>query len=72
MARGDTVVTSGFSSVFPDGIPVGVISGVERLSNGYTLKITVRLAAEMSNLGWVYVHSKAQDEEIVELFQQIR
>lgn len=72
VARGDTVVTSGFSSVFPDGIPVGVISGVERLSNGYTLKITVRLAAEMSNLGWVYVHSKAQDEEIVELFQQIR
>ena len=72
VARGDTLVTSGFSSVFPDGIPVGVVAGVERLSNGYTLKVTVRLAADMANLGWVYVHSKVQDEEISELFQQIR
>ena len=69
---GDTLVTSGFSSVFPEGVPVGVVQEVERLSNAYTLKVTVRLAAEMSNLGWVYVDAKTQDEEIVELFQQIR
>ena len=69
---GDTLVTSGFSSVFPEGIAVGTVAGVERLNNGYTLKVTVQLAADMSDLGWVYVHSKTVDPEITDLFMEIR
>ncbi len=68
---GDTIVTTGFSSVFPENIPVGTVSEVERLSNGYTLKITVNLAVDMSDLGWVYVHSITADPEIEGMYQQI-
>ena len=69
--RGDTIVTTGFSSVFPEDIPVGTVTSVERSSNGYTLKIKVNLAIDMSNLRWVYVHSLTQDAEIEGLYNQI-
>ena len=62
---------TGFSSVFPEGVPVGTISGIERSKNGYTLKIQVDLAVDMSNLGWVYVHTRTADDEIQELYEQI-
>ena len=68
---GDTIVTTGFSSVFPENVPVGTVAGVERSKNGYTLKIKVNLACDLSDLGWVYVHTQTSDEEISELNEQI-
>lgn len=68
---GDTIVTTGFSSVFPENVPVGTVAGVERSKNGYTLKIKVNLACDLSNLGWVYVHTQTRDEEIQDLYEQI-
>ena len=69
---GDTVVTTGFSSVFPENITIGTVADVQRLSNGYTLKILVSLAVDMSDLGWVYIHSKTVDPEIIDLQQQLK
>ena len=68
---GDTIVTTGFSSVFPENIPVGTVAGVERSKNGYTLKIQVNLAVDMSDLGWVYVYTRTQDDEIEQLYERI-
>ena len=68
---GDTIVTTGFSSVFPENVPVGTVAGVERSKNGYTLKIQVNLSCDLSNLGWVYVHTRTADEEIESLYEQI-
>ena len=72
VTAGDTIVTTGFSSVFPEGIPVGTVAKVERLSNGYTLKIDVNLAVDMSDLRWVYIHSLIRDAEIDELYNRIK
>ena len=69
---GDTVVPTGFSSVFPENITIGTVADVQRLSNGYTLKILVSLAVDMSDLGWVYIHSKTVDPEIIDLQQQLK
>ena len=69
---GDTVVTTGFSSVFPENITIGTVADVQRLSNGYTLKILVSLAVDMSDLGWAYIHSKTVDPEIIDLQQQLK
>lgn len=69
---GDTVVTTGFSSVFPESITIGTVADVQRLSNGYTLKILVSLAVDMSDLGWVYIHSKPIDPEIIDLQKQLK
>lgn len=69
VSPGDTIVTTGFSSVFPVDIPVGTVTRVERAGNGYTLRVFVRLAVDLSGLGWVYVHSRTRDPEIDSLYQ---
>lgn len=68
---GDTIVTSGYSSVFPEGIPVGYVDAVEPSANGYWLKVSVLLAADMGNLGWVYVYARRPDPELEELKESI-
>ena len=52
---GDTIVTSGYSTSFPAGIPVGTVVGIVRGDddNYYTLK--VRLASDFANLSAVRV-----------------
>ncbi len=61
---GDTVVTSGFSAVFPAGLPVGVVMGNEsdRSQNFFTLK--VRLLADFTTLGNVQVVVNNQADEL--------
>ena len=71
VAEGDTIVTTGFSSVYPEGIMVGTVADVEHMKNGYTLRIQVNLAVDMSNLRWVYIHSRMRDSEIDDLYRQI-
>jgi len=68
---GDTIVTTGFSSVFRENVPVGTVASVERSKNGYTLKVQVNLAVDMSDLGWVYVNTQTADDEIEELYKEI-
>lgn len=69
---GDTIVTTGFTSVFPENIPVGTVAKVEHMKNGYTLRVNVNLAVDMSDLRWVYIHTRTRDAEIDELFKQVK
>lgn len=53
--KGDTIVTSGYSTTFPEGVPVGVIDGEMRDydENFYTLK--VKLFTDFTKLSTVRV-----------------
>lgn len=55
LVKGDTLVTSGFSELFPPGLLVGVIDAVsvESGSNFYTC--SVKLEFDMGNIQHVYV-----------------
>jgi rod shape-determining protein MreC len=64
---GDTVVTSGYSAIFPPGINVGVVESYnkQRDDNFYSLK--VRLATDFQSLGVLCViinHSQEEQREI--------
>lgn len=61
---GDTVVTSGYSAVFPAGLPVGVVMNnqSDRTQNFFTLRI--RLLADFTTLGNVQVVMNNQADEI--------
>lgn len=59
--QGDTVSTSGFSSVFPRGIPIGVIKEYNVEGNFYHLKI--KLAQDIGNLLHVYSVKNIHKEE---------
>lgn len=66
IAVGDTVYTSGFSSIFPPDIPLGV-TGESRIVNGSTSEIKVRLFEDFSSLRYVTIVENLGREEIRQL-----
>jgi len=52
--QGDTIVTSGYSAIFPENITIGYISDYE-LKGGNFYEIRVRLANNMRNISYVYI-----------------
>lgn len=63
---GDTVYTSGFSSIFPADIPLGTV-GESRIVNGATYEIAVSLLQDFGALRYVTLVSNKGKEEIDEL-----
>ncbi len=60
---GDTVYTSGFSSIFPSGIPLGTV-GESKVVNGATYDIKVRLLQGINGLKYVIVAENTGRNEI--------
>ena len=68
---GDTVYTSGFSSIFPAGIPLGV-TGKTHIVNGATYKIEVKLLENPGAARYVTLVNCIGKEEIEELEKEKR
>ena len=64
--KGDTVFTSGFSSIFPPDIPLGEV-GEAKIVNGATYEIKVRLFEDFGALRYVTVVENMGKEEMKEL-----
>lgn len=61
-APGDTVYTSGYSSIFPPDIPLGV-TGASKIVNGATYEIEVKLFEDFGSVRYVtVVENKGQVE----------
>jgi rod shape-determining protein MreC len=63
IAIGDTIVTSGFNSVFPDNMPLGKIEEIELTEDASFYNIVVRLFTEFKALQYVYVVGNRLKEE---------
>jgi len=64
LVKGDTIQTSGYSSVFPEGIMIGTVDTfwVQRGTNFY--EIEVNLSNDMSNVKYVYVVENLKQTEL--------
>ena len=71
ISQGDTIVTSGYSAVFPQNVMVGTVSSIEERRSEYTLKVVLDLAVDFSDLGWVYVYVQAESPELKELRKSV-
>ncbi|HOY38524.1 MAG: rod shape-determining protein MreC [Bacteroidales bacterium] len=67
---GDTVVTSGYSSIFPPDIPVGVVDSYKKMTSTGFYEIDVKLATNFANLKNVYVVKNLHKQEIEALEAQ--
>ncbi|HDR50779.1 MAG TPA: rod shape-determining protein MreC, partial [Mariniphaga anaerophila] len=67
IAAGDTVVTSGYSSIFPEGFLIGTISAFDRPDGENYYAIQVELAVDFKALGHVEVVEILDKDEIIEL-----
>jgi rod shape-determining protein MreC len=58
LKKGDTLVTSGKGSVFPKGLPVGVVTGVKKRLNEYSLEIEVEPFVNLDRIDVVFIIKK--------------
>ena len=69
VSKGDTLVVSGYSDSFPEGIPVGVVDNVEQ-KDGSFYTIDVLLATDFRKLHFVTVVEDLMKEEQQNIEQQ--
>lgn len=60
---GDTVVTSGYSTVFPEGLMVGVVDDWQDMHDGLSYLLRVKLSTDFGKLNNVRVISRSRQDE---------
>ncbi len=72
VAKGDTVISSGFSTSFPKGMLIGFVDEVivEKSTNNFMIKF--RSAANFYNLEFIYAIDNKQTEEINKLLDKAK
>jgi rod shape-determining protein MreC len=60
---GDTIVTSGYSDYFPEGLTIGYVESF-KLKDGNFYELTVKLSTDFKNLTYVQVIKNDRKEEI--------
>jgi len=64
---GDTIITSGLSPVFPEGIPVGIVESSYLKEGDSYYRIRVRLNTQFKRLKYVEIVQNAHQQELEEL-----
>jgi rod shape-determining protein MreC len=67
MKKGDTVVTSGFSELYPANLMIGTILSVKLYPDDNFAEINVKLAVDFRKLDYVYVIRNKRREELLQL-----
>ena len=67
---GDTIVSSGYSTIYPKGLTVGYVEEVKPVPTQYFYTLKVRLSANFKKLGYVYVVSDLMKKEQTELLEE--
>jgi rod shape-determining protein MreC len=72
VSLGDTIVTSGNSTYFPEGIMVGTVAEAYPSVDGLYMKLKVQLNTQFSQLEHAFVVSKMDAAELKELKQLLK
>ncbi|MEJ7609710.1 MAG: rod shape-determining protein MreC [Ferruginibacter sp.] len=72
VAKGDTIVTSGYSAIFPKGIMIGRVTGVHPETSSNNVKITLHSAADFYNLEYVYAIQSADAEAVKKIIEKAK
>ncbi len=67
VSMGDSVVTSGYSSIFPDDLLIGEVDDVETDKGGGFYNIRVKLAVDFQSVSYVQVIENRLQKEQIEL-----
>jgi rod shape-determining protein MreC len=69
--KGDTVETTGYSAIFPEGILIGTVSDFKKSGSDF-YKITIELFTDFKKLHYVNVIGNMKRTEQLELENQIQ
>ncbi|MFA6950840.1 MAG: rod shape-determining protein MreC [Lentimicrobiaceae bacterium] len=68
---GDTITTSGYSHIFPEGIMVGRVNNIQVKGGEHFYDIQFKFSADFNSLTYVYVITNLFREEQVDLSKEI-
>ena len=71
ITKGDSIITSGFSTTFPKGMLIGMVEGVYTESSSNYYKVKFRTAANFYNLQYVYVIENAEQEQVNQILDKL-
>nr|HMU02535.1 rod shape-determining protein MreC [Saprospiraceae bacterium] len=71
IAVGDTVITSGFSTMFPRGILVGKIEKFQMVPGNNNYNITVKLFNDLTSVKYAYVVQNRYGSEQLGLEKEV-
>ena len=63
LTKGDTIITSGYSSVFPEGVIVGWVKGFDLPEGNNFYNIDIELSVDYKSLSHVFVVKSLMKEE---------
>jgi rod shape-determining protein MreC len=63
VSKGDTIITSSFSAVFPEGVPIGIVESVNPAGGNNFQEIVVKLSTPFGKLSYVFIVSNLFKEE---------
>lgn len=66
---GDSVVTSGYSTVFPEGVMVGTVDDMADSNDGLSYLLKIKLATDFGNVSQVRVIVRKGQDELDELMK---
>ena len=72
LQEGDTITTSGYNAIFPEGIPIGRIKSYDIEENETFYNIDIELSSDFQALSHVYLISNyyRQEKDSVELLNE--
>jgi len=65
----DTIVTSGYSLIFPEGLLLGTISEIDENKQGNFVDTEIKLSTDFKNITYVYVIENYQRDEQIKIEQ---
>lgn len=72
IAKGDSVITSGFSTTFPKGMLIGRVEGVYTDPSSNYYKVKLFTAANFYNLQYVYAIDNKHQEPVTQLLDKLK
>ena len=72
IAKGDTVITSGYSTTFPKGMMIGTVEGVYKEISTSNFKIKIKSATNFYNLQYVYAIDNSQQDAINSILEKLK
>lgn len=72
VAIGDTIITSGFSAIFPKGIMIGRVTDIKPETTNNNFRITLKSAANFYNIEYVYAIESADAEPVKSILDKAK
>lgn len=63
LQKGDTIITSGFSTIFPEGVPIGIVKDFDLPKGSNFYEITIELTTDFKQVSHVYIVKSLTKEE---------